>query len=230
MSRILLVEDDPAIREAVAYNLEREGYEVLAAADGVTGLRLAREETPDLLVLDLMLPRLSGLDICRVVRSERPVPILVLTARATEDERIEGLDLGADDYVTKPFSMRELMARVRASLRRDELSRRASGAPTRGTLGGGDIELDRGRRTVHRNGTAIELRPKEFDLLEFLMSHEGQALSREQILDAVWGESYAGVTRTVDVHVHALRRKLEDDPAHPAHIVTVRSHGYRFQS
>ena len=228
MSRILLVEDDTAIREAVAYNLEREGYEVLAAGDGVTGLRLAREEAPDLLVLDLMLPRLSGLDICRVVRAERSVPILVLTARATENERIEGLDLGADDYVTKPFSMRELMARVRASLRRDQLSRSASGTSAGGTLRGGGIELDRSTRTVRRNGALVPLRPKEFELLEFLLANAGRALSREQILDHVWGDGYVGVTRTVDVHVHALRRKLEDDPARPEHIVTVRSHGYRF--
>jgi DNA-binding response OmpR family regulator len=228
MSRILLVEDDTAIRDAVAYNLEREGYEVVAAADGVTGLRLARDEQPDLLVLDLMLPRLSGLDVCRVVRAERPVPILVLTARATEDERIQGLDLGADDYVTKPFSMRELMARVRASLRRDELSRGARRASTGGPLSGGGIELDRSARTVRRDGAEVELRPREFDLLEFLLVNVGQALSREQIVEHVWGDAYPGVTRTVDVHVHALRRKLEDDPANPRHIVTVSGHGYRF--
>lgn len=230
MPKVLVVEDDPAILETVAFNLEREGYEVVTAADGAAGLQRSRDERPDLIVLDLMLPRMSGADVCRIVREERPVPIVMLTARDAEEDRIGGLDLGADDYITKPFSMRELMARVRAILRRDRLSREAGSheAPAGERLAAGEITLDIATHEVTRAGELLSLRPKEFDLLEHLMRHAGQVLTRERILDAVWGYAYVGETRTVDVHVRWLREKLERDPSHPEHLLTVRGVGYKF--
>jgi two-component system OmpR family response regulator len=230
MSTVLLVEDDPTILDTVAYNLKREGPNVVTAEDGLEGLRLSREVEPDLLVLDLMLPRMSGLDVCRIVRTERPVPILMLTARDTEVDKVVGLELGADDYVTKPFSMRELMARVNAALRRDRISRDAGSTDGAATeiLEGGGIVLDITAHEARIDGRLVQLRPKEFDLLQYLMRHPGQVLTREMILDAVWGYSYGGETRTVDVHIRWLREKLEADPGHPAHITTVRSVGYKF--
>jgi len=232
MPKVLVVEDDEAILAAVAYNLERDGHEVLTATDGARGLELARESDPDLVLLDLMLPRMSGVDVCRILREEeRPMSIVMLTARDAEADRVQGLDLGADDYVTKPFSMRELMARVNAALRRDRISREAASPEVVGVGGelkAGHIVLDLTRREVRRGGQSIPVRPKEFELLEFLMRHPGQALSRDLILERVWGYTYGGGTRTVDVHVHSLRQKLEDDPAHPDHIATVRSFGYKF--
>ena len=231
MSNILVIEDDRSILETVSYNLKREGHTVRTAEDGVTGLRLAREAQPDLIVLDLMLPRMSGLDVCRQVRSEMPVLIVMLTARDEESEKVVGLEIGADDYVTKPVSMRELMARVQALLRRDRLSRESaesdSAAPA-STLEVGAIVLDATAHEVRRGGQPIPVRPKEYDLLEYFMRHLGQALSRDQILEAVWGYSYSGGTRTVDVHVRWLREKLEADPGQPTHILTVRSVGYKF--
>jgi len=229
VSTILVVEDDPTILETVSYNLKREGHEVLTAADGQAGLRLARESDLDLIVLDLMLPRMSGIDVCRVVRAERPVPIIMLTARDEEIDKVVGLEAGADDYITKPFSMRELVARVNAQLRRDRLSRSAVTAASTGSeISAGPYTIDTVAHEVRRNGEAVSLRPKEFDLLEYLMRHPGQALSREQMLEAVWGYSYAGETRTVDVHIRWLREKLESDPARPEHITTVRGLGYKF--
>ena len=229
MARLLVVEDDTAILEAVAYNLEREGHEVVRAEDGVSALELSRTIEPDLIVLDLMLPRMSGFDVCRVVREERPVPIVMLTARDTEADTVAGLDLGADDYITKPFSMRELLARVGAVLRRDELSREAGGGPVRGeVLSGGGIELRSGARDVTKDGTPVALRPKEFELLEFLMRHPGQALPRDTILERVWGYEFGGGTRTVDVHIRWLREKIEDHPSSPTCLLTVRGVGYKF--
>jgi DNA-binding response OmpR family regulator len=230
MSTVLLVEDDPAILDAVAYNLRREGHTVVTAADGMEGLRLSREVEPDLLVLDLMLPRMSGLDVCRIVRTERPVPILMLTARDSEVDKVVGLELGADDYVTKPFAMRELMARVNAALRRDRISRYAGSADgtVPETLEGAGIVLDITAHEARLDGRLVQLRPKEFDLLQYLMRHPGQVLTREMILDSVWGYSYGGETRTVDVHIRWLREKLGADPGHPVHITTVRSVGYKF--
>jgi DNA-binding response OmpR family regulator len=229
MARVLVVEDDEAILETVAYNLAREGYEVVTAADGVRGLELARESAPDLIVLDLMLPRMSGIDLCRVVREERPVPILMLTARDSEADRVSGLELGADDYITKPFSMRELMARVSAALRRDRISREAGGgATTAATLEGGGIVLDTRGREVRLDDHVVALRPKEFELLEYLMRHPGQVMTRDTILEQVWGYDFGGGTRTVDVHVRWLREKLEREPSKPQHIVTVRNVGYKF--
>lgn len=230
MSTVLVVEDDPTILETVAYNLQRDGHEVLTAADGAVGLELAREQHPDLVLLDVMLPGMSGLDVCRILRQEQSVPILMLTARDAEADKIQGLDLGADDYITKPFSMRELRARVTSALRRDQLSREA-GAEQRiegDTLEGGGIVIDIAAHEVMVRGELVTLRPREFELLEYLMRHPGQALSREMILESVWGYSYGGETRTVDVHIRWLREKLERDAAQPEHIQTVRSVGYKF--
>ncbi|MYH40988.1 MAG: response regulator transcription factor [Chloroflexi bacterium] len=232
MSVVLVVEDDPATREAITYNLERDGHRVLTAADGVAGLDAAREQRPDLLLLDIMLPRLSGLDVCRMLRTEQSVPILLLTARGAEADIVTGLDLGADDYITKPFSMRELRARVAAALRRDRRPRpepREGDAPTRrGALAVGGVSLDLDRRTARCDGRDVTLRPREFDLLAYLMRNRGRVLSREQIVAAVWGDAYRGGTRTVDVHIRWLREKLEDDPARPRRIRTARGVGYEF--
>ena len=230
MATVLIVEDDPTILDTVAYNLGRDGHEVLTAGDGTIGLELARSRHPDLVLLDVMLPGMSGLDVCRILRTEQTVPILMLTARDAEADKIQGLDLGADDYITKPFSMRELRARVLSALRRDQISREA-GAEQRvegETIEAGGIVLDGVAHEVTVRGEQVALRPREFELLEYLMRHPGQALSREMILEAVWGYSYGGETRTVDVHVRWLREKLELDPAQPEHIQTVRGVGYKF--
>jgi DNA-binding response OmpR family regulator len=234
MTTVLVVEDDPAIREAIAYSIARDGYEVLTAEDGIAGLELARAHQPDAVVLDVMLPRMSGLDVCRVLRAETPVPILMLTARDAEADRVQGLELGADDYLAKPFSMRELRARIASMLRRDALSRAAGpravavaiGAPLRV----GALEVDESTHEARHHGEPLALRPREFALLVYLMRHPGQALSRGQILQDVWGITFMGETRTVDVHVRWLREKIEDDPANPKLIQTVRSIGYRFVS
>ena len=233
MATVLVVEDEDAIRDAVSFNLKRDGYEVLTASDGVAGLALAREQSPDLIVLDVMLHRMSGLDVCRVLRDEMPVPILMLTARDSEADVVQGLDLGADEYVTKPFSMRELRARVGSLLRRDRLSRDAGPADAEleapmDDVVVGDILLSPTRHEVIRNDVTVALRPREFALLEFLIRHPGQVFSRDVILERVWGISYPGETRTVDVHVRWLREKIEDDPSQPKHIITVRSVGYKF--
>ncbi len=233
MTRVLVVEDDQAIRETVAFNLQRDGHEVLTAPDGIAGLEMARAEGPDLVVLDVMLPRMSGLDVCRILREETPVPILMLTARDAEADVVQGLDLGADEYVTKPFSMRELRARVTSLLRRDRLSREAGpalvGTAPGGVLVAGGLELSTATHQVLKDGEEVRLRPREFALLEFLMRNAGQVFTRDTILEQVWGMTYPGETRTVDVHVRWLREKIEDDPSHPTRLVTVRSVGYKFQ-
>ena len=233
MPVVLVVEDDPAILEAVAYNIGRDGLEVITASDGVQGLELARQRTPDAVVLDVMLSRMSGLDVCRILRAESAVPILLLTARDSEADRVQGLELGADDYLTKPFSMRELRARVASLLRRDALSRAAGprdaapAAPS-GALRVGDVEVDEVAHEAHHHGQLLALRPREFGLLAYFLRHPGQALTRGQILEDVWGITFMGETRTVDVHVRWLREKLEQDPANPTLIQTVRGVGYRF--
>ena len=198
MPTVLLAEDDRAILAAVAYNLERGGHHVLIATDGAQALELVRQADPDLLLLDLLLPRMSGLDVCRVLREEgRPLPILMLTARDSEADRVLGLELGADDYVTKPFPMRELMARVNAAIRRDHVSRKIAAhhqaRETNGRLSVGGIVMDLASREVRRDGQLVDLRPKEYDLLEFLLRHPGQALSRDFILERVWGYAYGAV-------------------------------------
>lgn len=230
---VLVVEDDLTLLETLEYNLAAENYEVITAADGLTALQVARDQAPDLVVLDLMLPRLDGFEVCRILRRETSVPILMLTARGEEVDRIVGLEVGADDYLTKPFSMRELLARVKALLRRVRLiheemaaERRLPGAEP---LVFGDLVIDVDRHEVLVRGQALQLKPKEFELLLFLARHPGMALSRDLLLERVWGWDYVGGSRTVDVHVRWLREKVEADPANPERIVTVRGVGYCFE-
>ncbi len=230
------------MRETVKYNLRNQGYEVVVADNGYAALEAARRQPPDVMLLDVMLPGIDGLEVCRLLRKETSLPILMLTARSEEVDRVVGLEMGADDYLTKPFSMRELMARVKALLRRVELIREdlaaeqqeAAGAEAAEerkteTLAFDDLEIDLGRREVRLGGAAVRLKPKEFDLLLFLARNRGIALSRDLLLERVWGWTFDGNSRTVDVHVRWLREKLERDPADPARIVTVRGIGYRFE-
>ncbi len=230
---VLVVEDEPTLVETLEYNLSRQEYEVLTAMDGQSAIDLARKERPDLIVLDLMLPGLDGIEVCRVLRQEMSVPILMLTARDEEVDKVVGLEVGADDYMTKPFSMRELMARVKALLRRERLIREEisaeNGVIDEQTLIFGDLRIDKSRREVTREGENLHLKPREYDLLTFLARHRGMVLSRDLILERVWGWDYDGGSRTVDVHVHWLREKIEPDPKDPTRIVTVRGVGYRFE-
>jgi len=229
-NRILLVEDDLTLLDVLKYNLTKEGYDVISATDGVQALDAARTEKTDLIVLDIMLPKLNGLEVCRILRNEMTVPIIMLTAKAGETDRVVGLELGADDYITKPFSMREFLARVKAMLRRAEMVKQ--GASYEKTVSpvitAGDLEVDLIRHKVSLSGTAIELSPKEFDLLAFLAKNKEQVFSRDQLLEKVWGYDYSGDTRTVDVHMRWLRQKIEADPAHPRYLLTVRGVGYKF--
>jgi DNA-binding response OmpR family regulator len=232
MPNILVVEDDTSLRETLAYNLKREEYAVQAVGDGKLALEAARKAHPDLVLLDLMLPGIDGFEVCRILRHEMNIPILILTARDDEIDRVIGLEIGADDYITKPFSMRELMARVKAHLRRDRLIRQEVGPPQASSpevLAFGDLVIDPLRREVLLGGKPLTLKPKEFDLLFFLAQHRRQALSRQFLLERVWGWDFAGGTRTVDVHVHWLRLKIEPDLSNPTRIVTVRGSGYRFE-
>jgi DNA-binding response OmpR family regulator len=230
---VLIVEDDLTLLETLEYNLAAEGYEIVTAADGLTALEVAREEQPDLVVLDLMLPRLDGFEVCRILRREMNVPILMLTARAGEVDRVVGLEMGADDYLTKPFSMRELLARVKALLRRVRLIREEvaeeTGRAESERLIFDDLVIDLGRRDVIVRGESVRLKPREYELLLFLVRHPGMALSRDLLLERVWGWDYGGGSRTVDVHVRWLREKIEVDPASPERIVTVRGVGYCFE-
>jgi DNA-binding response OmpR family regulator len=219
---ILVVEDEPTLRETLAEALEGEGFEVVQAADGRRALSLFRTRRPDLVLLDLMLPEISGLEVCRTIRSESSVPIVMLTARDAEVDKVVGLELGADDYVTKPFSLRELSARIRAVLRRgDQLD---GGVPPVVELG--SVQVDLAGHRIMRAGVEVPVKPKVFELLAFLLRHPGQVVSRDQLLEQVWGYDYAGETRTVDVHVHWLRTAVEEDPATPVLIQTVRGTGY----
>ncbi len=232
--KVLVVEDEPTLVETLAYNLNRQGYTVVTATDGHAALAVARREQPDLIVLDLMLPGLDGFEVCRILRQEMNVPILMLTARTDEVDRVVGLEMGADDYLTKPFSMRELLARVKALLRRVRLMREeaatASALSSADRIEVGDLTIDLARRELRRGGQLIHLKPKEYDLLVFLARHAGIVLSRDLILERVWGWDFDGDSRTVDVHVRWLREKVEPDPAHPTRIVTVRGVGYRFEA
>jgi DNA-binding response OmpR family regulator len=223
---ILIVEDDDLIVESVRYGLEHEGYRVLAAYDGANGLAMARAEAPDLVLMDVMMPVMDGLQACRTLRNESTVPIIMLTARGDELDRVVGLELGADDYVVKPFSMRELVARIRAQLRRIDMQPRPAVASSMVSVG--EINMDLDRHVVSKAGRQVELRPKEFDLLTVLMGQPGHAFDRGELLDAVWGNDWIGDPRTLDVHVRWLRQKLEDDPAIPRYLLTVRGLGYRF--
>ncbi len=222
---ILVVEDEASLASALSYNLRKAGYNVVEARDGAVALREARRARPDAIVLDIMLPQVDGLEVCRRVRAESDVPILMLTAKSEEIDKVVGLELGADDYLTKPFGMRELMARLRALLRRSGPGRQIDGAQR---LVAGDLELDARGRTVRKGGSEIALKPKEFDLLYFLVKQAGQVFSREQLLEHVWGYEFFGGSRTVDVHMRWLREKLEELPAEPRHLLTVRGVGYKF--
>ena len=228
-SKVLIVEDEPTLLETLEYNLTRQGYQVYTAADGPTALEVARRERPDAIVLDIMLPGLDGLEVCRILRREMSVPILMLTARADEVDKVVGLEVGADDYLTKPFSMRELLARVKALLRRVRLDREELAAAEADRWIFGDLVIDLARHEVLRQGEPLRLKPKEYDLLVFLARNKGIVLSRDLILERVWGWDYNGGSRTVDVHVRWLREKIESDPANPTRIVTVRTVGYRFE-
>ena len=224
---ILLIEDDEGIAEPLVFGLESERMNVLHAPNGAQGLALARSQQPDVILLDVMLPDTDGFTICRTLRRESPTPILMLTARGQEMDRVMGLELGADDYIVKPFSFRELLARVRAVLRRRELDQgRVPRAADR--IAVGEIVLDRTARQLWRRGQLIELSPREFDLMVVLMENIGQALARQDLLDRVWGEEWIGNPRTLDVHIRWLREKIEDDSAAPIYIETVRGYGYRF--
>jgi len=221
--RILVIEDDPAICELISYHLTREGMQVLTAADGRRALEIFNANHPDLLLLDLMLPGLDGFEVCRRVRQASDVPIIMLTAKGQEDDRVRGFECGADDYVTKPFSPKELVARIRAVLRR---SHYAEGPDN---LAAGKLYIDRKRRRVMVGDQEIELTPKEFDLLALLMTRRGKPVSREELLEEVWGYEFAGGTRTLDVHIRRLRQKIGDDPQRPTFIETVHGVGYRFK-
>lgn len=223
---VLVVEDEENLVEALRYNLEHEGYAVLTAPDGGSGLETARAALPDLVILDVMLPTLDGLEVCRILRRETDVPILMLTAKGEEIDRVVGLEIGADDYVTKPFSMRELMARVRAMLRRP---RKTASARMAEPLRSGSLAVDVDAHQASLNGEELRLKPREFDLLALFMRNPGRAFTRDQILEQLWGHDYIGDVRTVDVHVRWLREKIEADPSTPARIITIRGVGYRFE-
>src|SRR5207249_6182869 len=223
---ILLVEDETSLAEIVGYNLQREGLRVVIARDGRQGLERFKDEHPSLVILDLMLPEVSGLDVCRQIRASSTVPIIILTAKDAEADKVAGLELGADDYVTKPFSMRELVSRVRAHLRRAGM-----GQPARlpeGRLAGGPVELDPASHEVLALGEPIQLTPKEFELLELLLERKGRLLTRQFLIEEIWGPGYVGDTKTLDVHVKRVRQKVEPDPHRPRYLVTVRGLGYKF--
>ena len=229
--RVTVIEDDESVRSAIVYLLKREGYEVESTGDGERALEVVDARPPDVIVLDVMLPGVDGFEVCRLIRRSSSVPILMLTARDEEIDRVVGLEIGADDYLTKPFSTRELIARVKALLRRrsllhEDLARDGEGTPAVLDING--VRLDPATRQVDVNERGVRLKPKEFDLLAFLMRHAGQVFSAERLIESVWGYAYPGDTRTVPVHVRGLRRRIEDDASNPQRIETVRGVGYRF--
>ncbi|HUR12980.1 MAG TPA: response regulator transcription factor [Mycobacteriales bacterium] len=225
MTRVLVVEDEDSISEPLAYMLRKEGFEVVVAADGPAGLQAFDREGADLVLLDVMLPGLSGTEVCRELRTRSAVPVIMLTARDSEVDKVVGLELGADDYVTKPFSHRELVARIRAVLRRQA----PAGEDESAALEAGPVRLDVDRHLVTVGGAVVQLPLKEFDLLELLLRNAGRVLTRAQLIDRVWGSDYVGDTKTLDVHVKRLRTKIEPDPARPQHLVTVRGLGYKLE-
>jgi two-component system alkaline phosphatase synthesis response regulator PhoP len=241
--KILVVDDEAVLVETIAYNLEQAGYQVITAADGASALEVARRESPDLIILDIMLPEMDGLEVCRQLRrdgSTAATPIIMLTAKGDEIDKVVGLEVGADDYVTKPFGRRELLARVRALLRRanptqeDRNAQNVSGETSQTQRPGrellaGPLRIDLAGRRINCRGKDLELQPKQFDLLTYLARNRGTVLTRDQLLQNVWGYDYVGDTRTVDVHVRWLREKLEEDPANPKLIQTVRGVGYCFR-
>ena len=224
-TRVLVVEDEDSISEPLAYMLRKEGFEVTVASDGPGGLAAFDREGADLVLLDLMLPGLSGTEVCRELRQRSAVPVIMLTARDGEVDKVVGLELGADDYVTKPFSHRELVARIRAVLRRQAPASQSEPA----ALEAGPVRMDVERHLVTVDGAAVPLPLKEFDLLELLLRNAGRVLTRAQLIDRVWGSDYVGDTKTLDVHVKRLRAKIEPDPAHPRHLLTVRGLGYKLE-
>ena len=223
--RILIVEDEGSLADSVRYNLEREGYAVTVATDGRRALERFRVDPPSLVILDLMLPEVSGFDLCRAIRAESNVPIIMVTAKDSEADKVAGLELGADDYVTKPFSVRELVSRVRALLRR---TRPLPDGVRADVLTGGPVELDVVRHEVLVGGESASFPPKEFELLETFLRRKGRLLTRDFLIEEVWGSDYFGDTKTLDVHVKRLRKKIEADPHAPVHLVTVRGLGYKF--
>lgn len=235
--KILVVDDEMTLLETLSYNLKKQGYEVEMASDGPTALELARSGHPDLIVLDIMLPGMDGFEVCREIRKDMNTPVLMLTARDDEIDRVVGLEVGADDYLTKPFSMRELLARVKALLRRVRLIREelATVAPATEpavalqVLVFGSLVLDLSRHEIRLNDQPLALKPKEYELLVYFAQHRGIVLSRDHILENVWGWDYTGDSRTVDVHIRWLREKIELDPSIPTRLVTVRGAGYRFE-
>ena len=234
VEKILVVEDELSLQETLAYNLKRQGYEVETTGNGLEALEIARRDHPDLILLDIMLPGIDGFEVCRVLRQEMNTPVLMLTARDDEIDRVVGLEVGADDYLTKPFSMREMMARVKALLRRVRLIREEIGVSNAALAEAevmvfDDLTINLSRREVSLKDVALSLKPQEYELMLYLAQHRGRALSREAILENVWGWEYTGDSRTVDVHVRWLREKIEIEPANPHRIVTVRGVGYRFE-
>lgn len=234
MAKLLVIEDEKVLRETLAYNLTSQGFIVDSAEDGLKAMAVFESSIYDLLILDIMLPGIDGFEVCRRVRQQSNVPILMLTARDEEIDRVVGLEVGADDYMGKPFSMRELIARVRAMIRRTELLRQemqttSSASQSSNLLEFGNLVIDPDRREIRINSQIIDLKPKEFDLLLYMAQNHGRALPRERILEQVWGWNYIGESRTVDVHIRWLRQKIELDPSQPKRLVTVRGSGYRFE-
>lgn len=226
--KILIVDDEKNILEIIAFNLKKEGYQVIKAADGEEGLKKALEEDPDLILLDIMMPKMDGYEVCKKIREKKNTPIIMLTARAEEVDKVLGLELGADDYVTKPFGVRELMARVKANLRKSTFREAAAeeAAPAEGNFGRLDLNIE--RYEVRKDGKILDLTLREFELLKFLSAQKGQVFTRETLLEKVWGYEYYGDVRTVDVTIRRLREKIEDTPNKPTYILTKRGVGYYF--
>lgn len=229
MTTILVVEDEEAFVDAVTIGLEKEGFEVLVARDGAEALDVFRAASPDLVLLDLMLPRMSGIDVCREIRTTSKVPIIMVTAKSSEVDVVVGLEVGADDYITKPYRMRELVARLRAVLRRTETGTETPEPEADGPLTVGDVSLDIDRHEVVVRGSHVDLPLKEFELLALLLKNAGRVLPRDTLIDRVWGHDYVGDTKTLDVHVKRLRSKVEDEPSRPSRIVTIRGLGYKYE-
>ena len=232
VEKVLIVEDEPILQETLAYSLNQKGYQVMVEGDGQAALNTARRFNPDLVILDIMLPGLDGMEVCRILRQETTVPIMMLTALDSEIDRVVSLETGADDFLSKPFSMRELLARVKALLRRVRLEQAenppASLAAQSGVLKFDDLRIDKGRRETTLAGTPLSLKPREYELLLFFAQNPGVVLSRKQILDEVWGWNFQGSSRTIDVHIRWLREKIEINPTQPERFITVRGAGYRF--
>ncbi len=225
MTKVLVVEDEDSLREPLVYLLEKEGYETFQAENGTIALQIFKEAQPDIVLLDVMLPGISGNDVCLTIRQTSNVPVIMLTAKDSEIDKVVGLEIGADDYVTKPYSSRELLARMKAVLRRNGEPESAKD----GVLEAGPVRMDIDRHLVFVNGNKVAMPLKEFELLELLLENRNRVLTRGQIIDRVWGSNYFGDTKTLDVHVKRIRSKIEDDPARPVHLVTVRGLGYKFE-